>query len=314
MNRGQILTVAGFLGGTVQKLPKNIMISCPNAPYTNLHKGEDKKPSFGIKIMDHGASVCNCYTCGLRGTAKWVFDYLYKKGAVKWEVVDFVRLAEKNDLKSIVASWEHRRENQKEEIHPAQRKFNVEHFVHVTKNRREYDPYFFSRGLTRFEIERYMLGYDPWRKRVTFPLVTGEGKIKGCSGRTVVNSVPKYYLYQSSDRTLFFGEQWRKRSLGEVTVVEGPVDAIIAARSLPNSIAAQGASLTDEKIERLIDFANVVNLLFDGNAPGRRGVSRVGRALCRRVRVFILPIPDGKDPATMSHDELVSAYKNRKIF
>jgi DNA primase len=156
------------------------------------------------------------------------------------------------------------------------------------------------------------LGYDDKRARMVFPVILPTGEIVGGTGRVLGDSKPKYYKY-AADYNALFGEQFVDRDRQELVLVEGPLDAIVASRVLPNVCALQGLTMTAAKTQRVRKYADSVTLLFDSDPAGCAGVEAVGAKLCRKLRVFVALLASG-DPAEAAPAVLYDAFCRRTIY
>jgi DNA primase len=170
--------------------------------------------------------------------------------------------------------------------------------------------------------------YDRFRHRLMFAVVDPLGRVVAFSGRALapptraelerlgpgapsydgeapakyINS-PESPIYTKGEH--LFGLHQAKQALrarGEAVLVEGNFDVVsLHARGVDHAIAPLGTAFTPDQAKLLKRFAPRVNLLFDGDAAGRKA-TRAAREPCRlaglEARVTVLP--EGRDP-----DELV---------
>jgi len=310
MDSRQIQYLASLLGVGFTPSGDSVMLNCPNAPYTDGHKSDqDKNKSFGIQIVRPGnKSLCNCFACGIKGSVESVFGRLHVQGVVTQDVLEYVQGCEVQDLAAILAARNYKPPTSQKKT------FNVERFVAFAKGNRYGDDYFRSRGVMDTEIARYELGYDQRYKRVVFPVRDRYGHVAGAAGRTVLpEGRPKYYKYPSNPKA-FLGEHFVDPSRQEVVLVEGPFDWIFTRRCFDNVIALQGLRLTTGQLESLLDLGNVFTLLLDGDGAGQRQGEALATRLAARTRVFIAKLPEGRDPAELSPEELKVVYQSKEVF
>ena len=312
MNEGEIIHLAYLLGSGYRRSGMNVQFSCPNARYSPAHRGDDYHHSFGVMIS-HGRSVCNCFACHLKGDLISVFYRLLKAGIVDEEVYGYVKTIEAGDLRATLEKLQARR-NGNHFREPKKKEFNVGTFSRRCEGRRsDIVGYLRSRGITEHEAQKYSLGFDPEAGRLTFPIFTRQGVV-GCIGRSLNGREPKYYKYPALRDDVLLGENHLDVTLQELSLVEGPVDMIKTSRVVRNVLALNGLTLTPKQKERLLVYADEITLIFDGDEAGRSGLERIGKALCRRARVFVLVLPDGSDPGSLDEDALAKLYASRYIF
>ncbi len=307
MQDWEIIKLAEMLGSEWKRSGSSVQLSCPNVQ-SPAHGGKDHHPSFGIKASD-ATSVCNCFTCNLAGSVLNVFQLLYAQGVVSQTVLEFVQDCEQLDFAAFGRRLKQRRASV---LSTVLKKPSELQEVIASLDQRACDDYYYSRGLTPTEIQRWRLGYDSDRIRAVFPVVLPTGEVVGGAGRALGGGHPKYYKY-AADYTALFGEQFVDRDRQELVLVEGPLDAIIASRVLSNVCALQGLSLSWQKIQRIRKYADSVTLLFDSDCAGQAGVAAVGAKLCRKLRVFVATLPYG-DPAETPLAMIYAAFSRRIIY
>lgn len=318
MTEDQIRELAAILGKRPKRSGENIMFSCPAATVSHRN-GIDRKASFGIKI-EPGVeeSICNCFTCGLVGSARYVFQKLGRQGVVPQEAVDFVVEVDTVSLEDIFAGRVERRSSGREVANVCQSQQDpLQKFVTKCRLNRGGDDYLFSRGLTGDEIRLYDLGFDADSGRVVIPFADSSGKVRGCQGRAIDPTVePKYYNYDQKFNVkceVLFGEKFLQPA-HELVLVEGPFDVIFVRRMLPAVLALRGLNLSQPLLERILRFSRVVTLMFDGDYSGRSAVDILGGRISKRTRVFVVSLPDKMDPATLEPEVLLDLYQKKAIF
>lgn len=168
--------------------------------------------------------------------------------------------------------------------------------------------------------------YDRFRNRLIFPIRDGRGRLTGFGGRALdPDAKPKYLnstdspLFDKSN-TLYAIEQAQGaiRDAGQVVIVEGYVDALIAHQfGIKNVVASLGTALTERQVGLLKRLTSRLVLALDADAAGSEatvrglgvieGVFRTGVAVPTargRIRqqaavgadIRILAMPEGEDP------------------
>lgn len=154
---------------------------------------------------------------------------------------------------------------------------------------------------------------DRFAGRLVFPIRSVSGDVVAFAGRIVpgvdygpFGDPPKYMnspetkLYNKSS-VLFGLPQARKevQRTGRVLVVEGYTDVMALHREQAHmAVATCGTALTREHVRVLSRMAREVVLAFDADAAGEKAAERGWEAAAGfDVRVKVLPLPEGTDPA-----------------
>ncbi len=169
--------------------------------------------------------------------------------------------------------------------------------------------------------------YDRFRKRITFPIRDGMGRMTGFGARVLdPEDMPKFI---NSPQTVLFDkghllyglDQARKpiRALDQVVIVEGYLDVIVLHQAgFTNTVAPMGTALTEEQMRLLKRLTRRIVLALDADAAGEKAtlhgleVARQtlergeeltfdARGLLRhearlQADVRVTAIPDGMDP------------------
>ncbi len=155
--------------------------------------------------------------------------------------------------------------------------------------------------------------YDRFRGRLMFPIQDTMGRPIGFGGRALRKEDNPKYLNSPETaifhkREVVYGLHLAKdaaRERGEVAVVEGYTDAILAHQAgFPWFVSTLGTAFGAEHAKTLSRIASRLLVFFDGDAAGasanRRGLveaGRAGMALFKELKVALLP--DGLDPADL---------------
>ncbi len=314
MLRAEITRLAYMMRSGHSNSGGSVQMRCPNAAFSRAHKGKDYHFSFGIKVSA-GRSVCNCFTCHVRGDVTYVFNRVHQEGGIPDDVLDYIKTAEKGDLATTVHRLRVTRESGFIPKREKERKCTIDKQVlKYQAARSAVEKYLEERGVADYEMDRYQIGLDIEDYRLTFPITMRRAGVVGCVGRALKEG-PKYYKYDGFRNDVLLGEQFLDVTLQEVVLVEGPFDLIRASRVLPNVLALNGLTLTDVQRERLLHFADEITFLFDADPAGEEAIERLGKYLCRRCRVFVAQLPEGKDPDDMDEEELYRIFdEERMIF
>jgi DNA primase len=141
--------------------------------------------------------------------------------------------------------------------------------------------------------------YDYFRNRLIFPIRDIRGRVIGFGGRALGDGKPKYL---NSPQTLLFEKNTvlyaidmardAIKQIGQVVIVEGYVDAIIAHQyGTRQTVACIGSAITEKHIQQLKKLTRQVTLALDpdaaGNAATEQGIKEALKGFDRTV----VPVP-----------------------
>ncbi len=130
--------------------------------------------------------------------------------------------------------------------------------------------------------------YDRFRDRIMFPIRSIKGECIGFGGRVIPVSGaanqpgPKYLNSPETPvfikgRELYglFEARQSLRTMGYCLVTEGYMDVVALAQwGFPNAVATLGTACTNEHVQKLFRFTDVVVFSFDGDAAGQRAARK----------------------------------------
>lgn len=158
--------------------------------------------------------------------------------------------------------------------------------------------------------------FDRFRGRIMFPIADLQGRTVAFGGRIApwhttgnegkyINS-PETALYEK--RRTVYNLHRAKRMLRPETaclVVEGYMDAVLTAQAgIEGVVASSGTAFTAEQIGLIGRFTKMLHFCFDADAAGFKAAQAATReALAAGMRVAVIPLPAGKDPADLAHED-----------
>jgi len=171
--------------------------------------------------------------------------------------------------------------------------------------------YLKNRGISSLQIVRHKIGFAgagdlAWR--VIFPFVDAEGWVHGCAARAIRSNMEPKYLNTRGIKILWNAMPTASTAI----VVEGVVDGLHVEQALLRergmiAVARLGSSITRLQMKQLKQYDRIV-VFPDRDRPGIVGASQ----LCTqcddvgmRVSVVVPSKLDGRDPGSMSADEIV---------
>jgi DNA primase len=163
--------------------------------------------------------------------------------------------------------------------------------------------------------------YDRFRKRISFPIRSADGRLIAFGGRILGEGEPKYLNSPESPifqkrATLFCLDRARRTATdsGELLVVEGYFDCLSLHRvGITEVVATLGTALTPEHarlLRRRLGPDGRVVLCYDADAAGRRAAITGARVLLETgIDVAVLTLPQGTDPDDIVRDEGADAFR-----
>ena len=225
-------------------------------PFHTAINNVDRK-KFGINLS---TQEFNCFACGTKGRT---YRKLFKR--LKLQKSFFDELAEILDYKSLNYSF-----------HKTEDKYSVNHilpeeFLSLTIptksiHQKNAISYLRKRNVTHTDLVRYNIGYceeGKYRNRIIIPSYDVEGNLNFFTGRDFYENSTLRYLNCDFDKNIIGFESLVDFS-EEITLVEGPMDAISIRR---NSIPLFGKFLSEKlKIKLIQNRCPLVNVLLDDDA------------------------------------------------
>lgn len=150
--------------------------------------------------------------------------------------------------------------------------------------------------------------YDRFRERIMIPITNIFGRVVGFGGRilgTENETTPKYLNTPETvlfnKRKMLFALDKSNRaisSLGKAIVVEGYMDAIsLFSAGIKNVVATLGTAFTPEHAKLILRYARKIIFCYDSDEAGQRATVRALPIVqAAGAEVFVIKIPDGKDP------------------
>jgi len=147
--------------------------------------------------------------------------------------------------------------------------------------------------------------YDRFRERIIFPITNLSGQAIAFGGRVIdPDQDPKYLnssetpIYRKSEH--LYGLYQARRAMSHAKsglLTEGYMDVLSLHQfGFINSCGVLGTALTPEQVHRLAGLVRRVDLVFDGDGPGRKATLRSAEMiLCEGVQCRVVPLPEGED-------------------
>jgi DNA primase len=151
--------------------------------------------------------------------------------------------------------------------------------------------------------------YDRFRSRIMFPIRDRRGRTLGFGGRAMrsdqgakyVNTAETDFFHKSK---MLYGIDMAKAAIakaGRAVVVEGYTDVLALHQAgVEEAVGVMGTAITGDQVAALSGMVEEVVLALDADSAGQEAMLRAQRvAAGRRMRLRVVPMPAGEDPAEM---------------
>lgn len=297
-----------------------LQANCPLAPFRH-EGGTDKHPSFTVTVDDKGKSWCTCFTCGLDGS-KSISDVVRRASELGAPLNGLVEEVEEKEK----LTWRVR----SDKLHTANMKFMFEFqdpkaqrqklhtYPESTLDQfpKEIHPYILKRGVSVEVAKRFGIRWDPERKRILFPIRDEKGRLVGLQGRALDHekNPPKFFNYWHFPKGKFVYGLNEVKPGKPIIPMEGIIDALVwTSYQIPNCVALLGSKPTQEQLGKIANRNQTVCMAFDGDEAGRLAEKEVISAMLGHVRLFRLPIPEGKDPDDLTETQAHEVLRRQKL-
>lgn len=144
--------------------------------------------------------------------------------------------------------------------------------------------------------------------RIIIPIIGGNGKVLGFTGRVLVPK-PDFAKYKNTSTTLVFNKRknlfginlfkkYRQGDIRAMILVEGHMDVVsLYQAGIQNVVASMGTALTIEQCREIKRYADIVYVSFDGDSAGQHATLR-GLDLLKSegLDVKVVCLTDNLDP------------------
>lgn len=170
--------------------------------------------------------------------------------------------------------------------------------------------YLYERNITRDKMKLYDIKYCIdhinliVKNRIVLP-VTYRGELVGWVARTITDEEPKYYNSPGFKKNDYFYGYDQILDYDFIIIVEGPFDVLtIGPPAIATFSKVKDLSI-NQKMKLSAWRSKPILILFDGDLPGKEAANELYRNLTRKGdfdHVYILSLPEGKDPADLGPD------------
>ena len=177
-------------------------------------------------------------------------------------------------------------------------------------------------GLIKEAEEKKGTWYDRFRNRLMFPIYDSSGRVVAFTGRALdpgdqakyLNS-PETDVFKKSE--VLYGFDRAKDSIrkrGFAILTEGQFDVILLHQiGFSNTVALSGTAFTPMHVSLVMRYTDNLMLALDSDRAGRSATYKhASTALGSGMRVKVIDMPLGKDPADMAHENPADFTKRVK--
>jgi hypothetical protein len=305
-----------------------VNFSCLLAKYSDEHRfTDDRSPSAGVTVGKDGIVYYKCFTCKHQGP--------FEKTIERYEFKSKIELTALRNL--VVESNELPDYDYLHEVNTTQVKAEPLPFTNIFEEIEDYPDavkYLLSRNISLQTAKNIGLQFDPEALRITFPVRDRKGLTYGYTGRTIdPESKQKIKDYHFKKSHFILGmELWKPQPtiLVEGLFAYAHLHEITKGKYFPYNIGAiMGSNISEEQATLLIEFAQPVYCLLDGDKAGQAGTKgKKGLIFYTKENIptFILNYPkyeipvlgikypvQKSDPDTLTFDELWSMMQKPRL-
>ena len=160
--------------------------------------------------------------------------------------------------------------------------------------------------------------YDRFRARVMIPITDIRGRVVAFGGRIIEKGEPKYLntadtlIFKKGEILFNLDRAYNTiRSEGYAVIVEGYMDAIaLYASGVKNAVASLGTAFTGNQAKLLMRYAKKFYFCYDSDDAGQNATIRaLIIAANLGAEIFVITVPDGKDPDEFIRKHGKDAFK-----
>jgi DNA primase len=272
VNDSEMDIIFEMMGSKLSRFGQNKSAKCPLAPWTH-RSGADKSPSLTAKTGT--PALFRCWACGEAGTVRKLTK-LYASHSGDQRPYEFLKSVEGNranhlemPISAARGGYGSSKKRYGNKIKEELAKIITEEVVQ--KFSEEIPNYAFERGMTKSQVLKWEIGFDPVEKRMIFPIRDHMGKLFGVSGRDLTGEVKNKYKHYPGlkKEKLFYGEKFIDRNCRTIRIVEGFFDVIgLEREGVKNVFASMGTSLSFDQLKKIRDWSDEVIFFPDGDLAG----------------------------------------------
>lgn len=308
MDRDGIKRLAEILDAEVKSAPpgsKWLNISCPFAPLGHHKNSVDSDPSFGVQINKHGVSPMYCFACGNSAPGLGELIMTLKQAGAKLDFKELNALAQAEFDGSEMPTFDD--EDEKTGLFVFDEAW-LESFPLAVNNG---NALMYLAGRKGGPVPQSIAGmlqlrYDPFDRRVAFPIRGEDKRLYGLHGRNIDDTKqPRYHAYGYKKRRnphVWLGSDtvdWNK----PVLIAESVFDYARAKQVYRNTISGLHGDLSAEQLNGLTAAFEIVTLL-DPDKTGDIGRKKIRKWAGKKRIVEHVILPNDLDAGATPAEEL----------
>lgn len=174
--------------------------------------------------------------------------------------------------------------------------------------------YFKDRGINQDTINKANISFCTkgfYKNRAIIPYFDDEDKMIGFEARDITRLQEKKVLFPKNckiNNNLYNIN--KAKNMREVIVVEGTMDTLYLMQNGFNVVSTCGANISIEQANILYKYFDKIYLAYDGDNVGYFAMIKYGKKLALHLLVYIITLPNGKDPDEISGQEFRHLYEN----
>lgn len=310
MDREGIKNLADILGADINSAPPSarwLNISCPFAPL-GFHKHEvDNHPSFGVQIEKYGVSRMHCLACGKGGASLGSVIMQLKAAKAEVNFKDLLALAQAEFDGAELPTFSDDAPDAMSGLFPFSEAW-LDSFPLAMNNGNALVYLAGRKGGPVPPAVTAILGlrYDPFERRVCFPIRGEDKMLYGLHGRAIDEDVElRYMAYGYKKRRnphVLLGLDtidWSK----PVVYAESVFDYARCKQVYRNVLTGLHATISEYQLEMLTPAFELVTLL-DADKAGTLGRQKLQKWAGKKRIVNHVYLPDDMDAGAMPAEEL----------
>lgn len=351
MNRQTMKSVLRKLGLSAGKYNVEFRDSGENIQFCCPFHGE-RRPSAGIHVYNETGKCFACdETFNLPKLIAHCMDFRTFNGgynyykANMWLEENFNVEYRPYELERKLTKIDEGGEQVSKHINPATGRFELPKlFLAPFRGGKLTHNYFFERGFTKETMQKFDVGWDRTRLRITVPVYWEDGTPCGLIGRVVlpervngklskkykkyypVGNETRYYIYENfpTGEILFPLTKFKPREDGLAVLVEGQYDCMwMHQLGFDFTLSSLGSKLAYHKQRKLAPQIEILKrlgvtkvlLLRDNDKAGLEGIEHDAKLLkAEGIIPFVTDYPEGKnDPQELTKEEVVLMLDNMRV-
>jgi len=149
--------------------------------------------------------------------------------------------------------------------------------------------------------------------RLLFPIVFNNEIVGIALRRTKSSDMPKWSNQPVNIDTSQILYNYDDAKFSDVIVVTEGITDVWAYHEIGlKAVSTFGAHLTEEQYKLLLKTGADIVLSYDGDDAGREAIKKAHKMLKNKANIYIVDLPDGADPESITREELMQKYDSRR--